>query len=75
MRDHFRFTRVAMAAVAATTLFAIAGCSSSGGGDTSSSAPSSLVVGMTYAPKTLNPDYVNDPANYFIMDNIYSRLV
>ncbi|WP_177246275.1 ABC transporter substrate-binding protein [Actinacidiphila alni] len=32
-------------------------------------------MGLTYAPKTLNPDYAYDPANYFIMDNIYSRLV
>ncbi|HEY0261151.1 MAG TPA: ABC transporter substrate-binding protein [Lacisediminihabitans sp.] len=61
---------------AAIGLFAVAGCSSSPGPTTSTSTgSSSLVVGMTYAPKALNPDYVYDPADYYIMDNIYSRLV
>lgn len=57
----------------AITAMALSACSAPT--DDGMPTDATLVVGMTYAPKTLNPNYVNDPANYFIMDNIYSRLV
>lgn len=66
---------IAIPVVVATTI-ALAACGTTDpGGEEPAASGGSLVVGMTYAPKTLNPNYVNDPANYFIMDNIYSRLV
>lgn len=38
-------------------------------------ADSTLVVALSYAPKFLNINYDFDGANYFIVDNIFDRLI